>query len=245
MSDLRHRHDLMQTLINHIDDREGTKLFFYCDDRSPRGFVTIGLGELVDKSGASKATARGVADKWYEDRKGWLQFRHKNTHALANKAQVLDDWGRVFDHGLTHVGAPADTYAPVAHYRITQPHAERLLSDKLGRFIQKLYEKRPFVQQLDPLIHMALVDARYNNARVALYDMHNDPHDHFHPDIPVMWRLMNPGSPDYNLQEALLVFERIWAHRAGARYQERHRTRVHWFHSGVIRMLGPAGPVTP
>lgn len=245
MADLRHQPDLMRTLIRHIDDREGTFLFFYCDNRMPRGLVTIGLGELVDRGGAPKAIARGVADHWYEQRKGWLQFRHRATHAIADKAQVLDDWGRVFDHGVTHVGSPANAYAPVAHYRITEPHAQRLLSEKLGRFIQTLYANRPFVQQLDPLIHMALIDARYNSAGVGLYDMHDDPHDHFHHDIPVMWTLMNPGSPDYDLEEALLVFERIWAHRGGARYQERHRTRVHWFHSGVNRMLGPGGPVVP
>jgi hypothetical protein len=42
-----------------------------------------------------------------------------------------------------------------------------------------------------------------------------------------------------------LVFERIWQHRGGAWYRERHRMRVHWFHSGVNKMLGPSAPVSP
>ncbi len=244
MPDLRMNPARLQQLVEHIGKKEGRITHFYCDSARPRGLVTIGIGELVDQRGAAKPAARAVAEAWYERRKTWLQFHDRNTLApVHRKEDILNDWMRAFAHGTVHPGLGARAYAPVTQYRISTQHADQLLQQKLKTFIEGLYLAMPFATQLDELIAMALIDARYNNARVAVYDLHRDPGDHFHPDIPVMWRHLDPSSGQYNVEEALLLFERIWQHRGSARYRERHRVRVLWFYTGVTRMMGRAGPV--
>ncbi len=73
---------------------------------------------------------------------------------------------------------------------------------------------------------------RYNPAGVGLYDMRDDPDDNFRPSIPRLWNALNPDRPEYDVEEALLIFEDIWLNRGNARYRQRYCRRVAMFWAG-------------
>jgi hypothetical protein len=162
-------------------------------------------------------------------------FQNRITGAVASSQQVVEDWNRVHAHGQTHPALRATDYSSVAMLRISDVVAHLLLQERVAGFIAQMYLSRPFTQNLDERIQMALIDVRFNPAGVSLYQ--NAPGAHFDPDVPRMWNALNGHHPDYSLGRALALFERIWIGRATPRYQERHRQRVAMFREGVLEML--------
>lgn len=234
MADLRNNPLRMQQLIDHIVRREGIVRHFYCDSRLPRGLVTIGMGHLVDAAAANVVAGQALARALFNT--PGVALRHRATGKLGTQQQVVDDWTHVRAHGVAHPGLNSAGYAPVAQYRISEGAARLLLRRKLDRFIQQLYTLRPYAIDLDERIQMALIDVRYNPAGVGLYDMADEPGDNFHQGIPRLWNALNPDSPEYDIENAVLIFEDIWANRANARYRERHRQRVVMFWAGSDEM---------
>jgi len=234
MADLRNNALRMQQLIDHIVRREGIVRYFYCDSRMPRGLVTIGIGHLVDAAAANINAGQALARALFNQ--PGVEFRHKVTRNLGTEQQVVNDWTGVRAHGVTHPGLNSAGYAPVAQYRIADGVARMLLRRKLDHFIEQLYARRPFAIDLDERIQMALVDVRYNPAGVGLFDMADDPGDNFHPGVPRLWNALNPDSPEFDVENALLIFEDIWSNRGNARYRERHRQRTVMFWAGSDEM---------
>lgn len=231
MGDLRQNMPRRRELIEHITDREGVIQHFYCDHH---GWVTIGVGELVDRPRAQLAVRRNAARTWF--RRANVDFRHIGNNAVATEAQVLQDWDRAVAWHAAHGPARARDYAAQTQFRISANDARRLLGNKVDRFTTDLYNLRPYMIRYDERVAMALVDVRYNPAGVALYDMNDDPGDNFHPNIPLLWaaldsRLLNLA--ERNLDRALELFRDTWANRGNVRYQDRHRRRVEWFRAGI------------
>jgi len=230
MGDLRNNHQRLQELLSHIERREGVFRHFYCDSN---GLVTIGVGHLVDQRGAPPPARQGVA-RALANQAG-VVFQSRDTGAVASTPQVVEDWTRIHTHGQTHPGLRAADYAPVAILRISNAVARLLLQEKVAGFVAQMYLNRPFAQDLDERIQMALIDVRFNPAGVSLYQ--NAPGAHFNPQVPRMWNALNRRHADYSLGRALALFEHIWIGRATPRYQERHRQRIDMFREGVLEML--------
>lgn len=230
MADLRNNPQRMQELIVHIEAREGAFPYFYCDSH---GLVTIGIGHLVDRRGATEADGQALA-RVLANQAG-VVFRNRHNNVVASAQQIVDDWTRVHAHGQVHPGLRAADYAPVALLRISGLVARLLLHERVNGFIAQLYLNHPFAQDLEECIQMALIDTRFNPAGVSLY--RNAPGNNFHPDVPRMWNALNRQHADYNLGRALSIFEQIWIGRATPRYQQRHRQRVAMFREGVLEML--------
>jgi hypothetical protein len=78
---------------------------------------------------------------------------------------------------------------------------------------------------------MALVDARYNPAGVALYAYSN-------LDIPKMWNALDPRHRHFDPTRAIALFESIWACKQSVpeRYIRRHFRRVQWMRIGLSQM---------
>ena len=248
MVDLRQMREQLNELYRHVAKFEGKKNYFYCDNRRARGLVTIGIGELVDGRRFTALAARANARHWLDTRGVGIEFHHKNTNALANRQQILADWERIYNAGINRPrrNVPVhEYYRPIARYNISDHDAYRLKSTKLDLFLDTLYRRRPYVRQLDVYIQMALLDTRFQPQSVSLYDMGENPGNNFELLIPFMWNRLNPTSEYYNLEGALLMFEKIWLIHSGARWnQQRVRKRVEWFRIGVQRMLRLPDPVS-
>ena len=220
MPDLRHNPTRMQELIDHIRSREGSFPFFYCDSV---GLVTIGTGHLVDTHSHNPADQQAVVQALFNTH-GVTLLRPNGT--VANFNEVWQDWQRVKRHGQTHPNLQASAYANVAQLRISNATVDGLLRGRLDGFIARMYQRRPFMLHRDERIQMAIVDARYNPAGIALYS--TTP-----ADLPRMWHALDDGHQDFDLERALQLFKRIWKGRSTARYQQRHRLRVAMFKDGV------------
>lgn len=220
MPDLRHNPIRIQELIDHIRSREGSYPYFYCDNR---GFVTIGIGHLVDTQSHAPADQQAVVQALFNTQ-GVAFLNHFGL--IAAFADVWADWQRVKRHGQAHPNLAASAYAHVAQLRIMNATMELLLRGVLDGFIATMYQRRPFMLRRDERIQMAIIDARYNHAGVAIYG--TTP-----VDLPRMWHALDDGHPDFDLERALHLFDRIWRHRSTHRYQQRHRLRVAMFKEGV------------
>ncbi|MBP7514487.1 MAG: hypothetical protein KA791_08070 [Flavobacteriales bacterium] len=220
MADLRLNNDRMTELLDHIIEREGSYPYFYCDNH---GLVTIGIGYLVDQRGASDATGRRLATALVR-RFGNSAFERPGSTGVVDGAAVAADWQRVKDAG--RLGArSASRYASVAQLRLKPRSIRGLLNQRLAGFINTLYNRRPSLLVLDERVAMALVDARFNPAGVALYS--TDGH------VPALWAALDRSGPSYEPARAVALFAAIWGGRGGERYQQRHAHRVAWMRQGL------------
>lgn len=215
----------MDQLRMEMIEREGRILHFYCDNR---GFVTIGIGHLVDGRGLNRIAAENLARAIG----GRVVFSHPGG-ARATPNQVVEDWRRVKDRhadDLAPMGVRGRirVYAQTARLRITVDEANRLWRTRIGRDLDRLYgDGRAWLIDLDERIHMALLDVLYNAAGIALYAQHD------------FWATLNPNLPTCDWDEALRIFRETWRGRGGVnreRYQERHNQRVIHLQAGIEAM---------
>lgn len=221
MADLRHNATRMTELIDHILEREGSYPYFYCDNH---GLVTIGIGYLVDQRGTSDTTGRRLAVSLAR-RLGNRAFARLGSSGPVDVATIVADWQRVKDAGRSSGARSASRYASVAQLRLTNRSTRDLLIQRLNGFIDTLYDNRPFLLDLDERVAMALVDARFNPAGVAIYGTENN--------VPAMWSALDRSGPSYDPSRAAALFATIWRGRGGERYQQRHALRVSWLRSGL------------
>jgi hypothetical protein len=220
MTDLRTDATGMAELLDHLLEREGAIEHFYCDHR---GLVTIAIGYLVDSNGASDAAGKQIAHQLGS--RGDVKFVTA-AGAPASIAEIEADWQRVKDHGRQNPGLGARRYGAVAHLRIDRATIDTITATKIRGFLDDLYTKRPFILDHDVHVAMALIDTRYNPAGVALYG-------HDEPQVPKMWNALDKSHAEYNPDQAVQLFDKIWAGRANERYQQRHQHRVGWMRAGL------------
>lgn len=227
MADLRTDNAGMAELLDHLLEREGAIDHFYCDHR---GLVTIAVGYLVDRDGAPDAAGRQLALNLAS--RGDVKFSTA-AGAAANVAAVEADWQRIKEHGRQNPGLGARGYAAVAQLRIDHTTVGSITGAKVRTFLDDLYQKRPFILNHDVHVAMALIDARYNPAGVALYA--DDPR------LQQMWSALDTGHAQFDPNRAVQLFEQIWANHGNERYGQRHQRRVAWLRAG----LQPAPPAPP
>lgn len=220
----------MQELVNHLNQREGNYTYFYCDHH---GLVTIGIGHLVDRRGKPDHVGKAIA----RDLSREVRFTDKNTGGNVSINNVVADWLRIKNLYRTRISngqrpGGAVTYRGTAQLRITENEAKQLSERKVENYINRLYGKHPALIQLDNYITMALVDTLFNPAGVPLFSTSKN-------QILRLWDALDINSSNYNLNEALRLFQAIWRNRGRARYKERHQIRVKWFRQGVKAMQAP------
>jgi hypothetical protein len=224
MTDLRTDAAGMAELLSHLREREGAVNHFYCDHR---GLVTIAVGFLVDRSDGADTVGKQLARTLCaRDDVGFASA----TGAAATTAEVEADWQRVKDHGRAHPGIGARHYGPVARLRIDTASVDAITRTIVTRFLDDLYQKRPFVLEHDVHVAIALLDARYNPAGVRIYG--DDPR------VTALWHALDPQHADFDTDRAPALFAQIWDGRGNDRYQGRHAQRVAWMRAG----LAPAQP---
>lgn len=224
MADLRTDPARMAELFAHLKEMESFVPYFYCDDHQ---LVTIGIGYLVDQTGAADNVGEGLARALA--RSGDVTFTRNGVGVDAD--EVATDWQRVKTHGRHNPRDDARRFANVAQLRISDQSVRNLTDRTVRSFATQLYRNRPFVLDYDPRVAMAFVDVRYNPARVALYASTT-------PDVPRMWNALDPRHADFAPLRAIALFEAIWAHKQSVpvRYIRRHFQRVQWMRQGLAQM---------
>lgn len=216
MSDLRTSPAHMRELLVHLRERESSIPYFYCDHR---GLVTIAIGFLVDRDGGTDADGKRLARQLAE--RADVHFTSGGVPATV--AAVESDWQTVKDYGRTHRRAVGGDYRRVARLRIDAASIDNITEPLVQNFCTDLYAKRPFMINYSPKVAMAFVDVRYNPAGVRLYT-------HACDDL---WATLDPRNSSFDLERALVLFERMWAHRGVPRYGYRHFIRSQWLRQGL------------
>jgi hypothetical protein len=226
VGDLRTNSLRMAQLISFIRSREGDFDHFYCDEN---GFVTIGVGYLIDsRGGLSQSQVAGMISQLL--RTG-IVFYHRRTSSQATLQDVIADWYRV--KSAYSREQRASFYRRFSQLYITSSASATLLQSRINEFINQLYSRKPFAINLDELIQMAIIDAKFNPARVELYSTSD-------PSIVSFWEALDSNNSHYNLNQALNLFQQIWRGRGRSRYRQRHGQRIIWFQQGVQAMLQPS-----
>jgi GH24 family phage-related lysozyme (muramidase) len=218
VGDLRRNPVRLRQLADFIRGREGVYLYFYCDNF---GHVTIGIGTLV----ATEQVARRIAG----DPAVRFTFRQAPLHQVTVD-DVAADWGQVRDRP----GLRTAQYAEVTQLRLDDASATHLLTQEITRSARALYDAHPFLVDFSSLVAMAFVDTRYNPAGLNPYNS---------PETQPLWAALDPHNPQFNLDTAVSLFERLWANRGGRlaeRYAGRHWQRTQWFRQGLQAMGAPA-----
>ena len=231
MTDLRTHATGIAELLAHLREREGAVGHLYCDHR---GLVTIAVGYLVDRNGQPDDAGRQLARKLAQ--RSDVVF----STAAGTPATVTDveaDWQRVKDHGRANPGLGARRYGAVARLHIDDVSIDAITGTVVRRFLDDLYAKRPFMLNHDVHVAMALLDARYNPAGVAIYG--DD------PSVQKLWNTLDPAHAESAPGEALQLFQQIWSGRGNERYQERHRQRVAWMRAGLAPTASLDAPSSP
>lgn len=216
----------IQILVDHLQEREGNYSHFYCDHN---GFVTIGIGHLVDRRGVSDNFGRRLARALSTE----VNFINQRTGSRATVAAVVADWQRVKDLYRDRIRSGrrpggASTYRRAARLRITKAEGRQLSEIKYTNYINRLYRRRPALLRVDNYITMAMVDVLYNPAGIPLFGNRHR--------IPELWAALDPNDSAFDLDHALRLFQSIWRNRGRARYRQRHQMRVNWFRLGVAAM---------
>ena len=219
----------IQILVDHLQEREGNYSHFYCDHN---GFVTIGIGHLVDRRGEPDNVGQGLARALSAE----VNFTNQRTGRHATVAAVVADWQRVkglYRDRIRRGRRPggATTYSGIARLRITEAEGQQLSEKKYTIYINRLYRRRPALLRVDNYITMAMVDVLYNAAGIPLFGNRHR--------IPDLWAALDSNDPAFNLDEALRLFQLIWRNRGRARYRQRHQIRVNWFRLGIAAMRAP------
>jgi hypothetical protein len=218
----------MRELLSHLLTSEGAVPYFYCDDRS---LVTISIGQLVDQQGASDATGKRLAVALAQ--RAGIRFS-KVDGTPASIADIENDWLRIKQLGRRHSPQPARFYQASAQVRMSSASMRALTEVVVRGFADQLYRNRPELLHYDARVAMAFVDVRYNPAGVALYKSTDG--------MQELWAALNPYAPSFDLTQAVLLFERIWAGRGPSRYGVRHYERVKWLRAGLLAMGGATAP---
>ena len=199
-------------LLQHLHRREGRIDHFYRDQNN---LVTISVGILI----------RTEADVLLLSRDQNLHFswrRRRNAINRVTAQDIISDWRRVNGGGR-------------ARLRIDNNSMDYLLIKKrLDPFLSTLYLSRPYVRYLHPRVHMAIIDARFNPAGVALYGR----------ALNRFWSALKNG----RFSTAALEFERVWFGRGGRlrnRYAQRHAWRVQQLRLGLAASKRPPKVVFP
>jgi hypothetical protein len=80
MGNLLENKAILKELADHIIKREGIYNYFYCDNK---GYVTIGIGTLVDASHSLSNFLKLNPN---------LVFKDKVTGSVAKQAEIIGDW---------------------------------------------------------------------------------------------------------------------------------------------------------
>ncbi len=206
---LWHQKKQWNELINFIKSREGNRNSFYKDNK---GLITIGIGFLVDKKGATTQKRENIGKKFAQ--KYYYLFNVSGNKDDRIKA-VLRDWKNVFVNVNLNIQGSLE---------LNNNGIEKLLEYKLQTYLKTMYRKKSFSKCLPAEIQMALVDARFNSAGIGLYSS----------IVEQMWKELDYRKSIFSPQLALNFFEDIWKDRGSSRYQERQRWRIEKFQQGVI-----------
>lgn len=216
MTDLRTCAASMAEMIEHLIKFEGAIDHFYCDHR---GLVTIAVGALVDRAGASDQTRLSVAREFAS--RTYVEFHSGAGNQPASTDDVLADWLRVREFGKCHHNHRARSYSSVAKLRLAQSSVEAVTAEKVDTYAATLYTRRSFLAALDPHVTMALVDCRYNPAGVRL----------FGSEMNALWACL--GTKHHDPELAIELFTSMWDGRGGEAYQRRHQQRIAWMREGL------------
>jgi len=219
MGDLRRNPQRLAELAAFIRSREGFTPYFYCDSN---GFVTIGIGMLV----ATEADARRIAG---DASVHFTVAAHAQRRATVD--EVTADWRRVH----AQPGLRVRDYQHVAQLSLTSASISYLMMQEVSRSADALYKMHPFLVSFDERVAMAFVDTRYNPAGINPYQS---------LQVRPLWAALDPRSPQFNLDNAVMLFERLWANRGGhlsARYPTRHWQRTQWLRRGLEAMGATSG----
>jgi hypothetical protein len=219
MGDLRRNQLRLRELADFIVSREGFINHFYCD---PNGLVTIGIGTLVP----TEANARIIC----ADASLYFTFA-ANPQQRATINDVATDWRRV----QARPGLQKREYRNVAQLRLDPGSIRQLMMQEISRSANALYQLHPFLLSFDERVAMAFVDTRYNPARLNPYRS---------PQVRPLWDALDPRNPQFNLNNAVALFERLWANRGGhlaRRYSTRHWQRTQWLRQGLEAMGATRG----
>jgi hypothetical protein len=219
MGDLRRNSQRLAELAAFILSREGFIPYFYYD---PNRHVTIGIGTLVD----TEADARRIAG----DANVHFTFA-VNSQRRATVDEVAADWRRV----QAQPGLRVRDYRNVAQLSLNSASVRYLMMQEVSRSADRLYRVHPFLLSFDERVAMAFVDTRYNPAGINPYQS---------LQVRPLWAALDPRSPQYNLDHAVTLFERLWANRGGdlaARYSTRHWQRTQWLRQGLEAMGAMSG----
>jgi GH24 family phage-related lysozyme (muramidase) len=218
MSDLRQNPQRLNELAAFILSREGFIPHFYCDDN---GLVTIGIGTLV----AGESDARRIAGD------SSVRFVIEGTRRHATVDEVAADWRRV----QATRGLGAGAYRKIAQLTLESVSVRYLMKQEISRSADKLYRTHPFLLSFDERVAMAFVDTRYNPAGINPYQS---------KWVRPLWAALDPRNPNFSLDTAVSLFEKLWANRGGhlaARYSRRHWQRTQWLRQGLEAMGATSG----
>jgi GH24 family phage-related lysozyme (muramidase) len=232
MADLRTNSQRLTELFTFIKGREGVLDYFYVDNM---GYVTIGIGTLVDAKGDNIDKGLAVLRKVLAAAPG-VQFINKITKQPASAREIEADWAKVKKAYLSAKASgtsiPERRYKDIADLVLASGSNYLLWKAEVFKSIAEMYKQRPASINLDEYIQMALIDVRYNPAGV-------NPFYTGEKRISRLWALLNAS----DLDNAFKEFHQLWHVRIAdghsknkTRYLGRQATREAWFQQGITRM---------
>jgi len=194
-------------LLQHLHRREGRVDHFYRDQKN---LVTIGVGILVK----TKSSARRLAN----NPNYHFRWRNRANRRRVLVSHVIRDWVNVNSGGRAKLKLASESIDNL------------LVAGRLGTFLDTLYRKRPYIKYLNPRVHMAIIDARFNPSGVSIYGH----------SMKRFWNAIELCDYDY----AFRRFKELWRNRGGAgntrkarrlkrRYATRHAWRVKQLKKGL------------
>jgi GH24 family phage-related lysozyme (muramidase) len=128
--------------FDDLEAHEGATTWLYCD---VRGFVTVGIGNLVASSDAAKA----------------YPFVHRDTNAWANDAEKIAGWQAIKD--AFDSTKSAAFYAGKCDLRLAMDYVKSLVSTRLANeFLPGLVRLCPQFATFPLPARRALVDMIFN-----------------------------------------------------------------------------------
>lgn len=232
MADIRTNSQQLTELFTFIKGREGVLDYFYVDNM---GYVTIGIGTLVDAKGDDINKGLTVLRKVLAAAPG-VQFINKITKQPASAAQIEADWVKVkrayLSAKASGTSIPERKYKDIADLVLATGANYLLWKTEVFKSISEMYKQRPASINLDGYIQMALIDVRYNPAGV-------NPFYTGEKRTSRMWAFLNQS----DLDNAFKEFHNLWHVRIAngtsknkKRYLDRQSTRERWFQQGITRM---------
>lgn len=220
----------LTSLKQHAIETEGLVPRFYVDKK---GLVTIGIGQLLDNGSLLKKIKKleqqnkppseiEAVKEAYENatnkkakkfiKKYLSGFKKSKKQASFN--DVFTEWKRLRDNGK-----PGDKGV----IKFTQ--SEKVYEDTIKGYLKTMHNKKPSSQCMNGYTQAALIDVRFNPAKVKLFGDKR---------LNEMWEKLDASSENYDPCGALDIFEDIdqWK-KQGFSYQKRHQRRVDMFLKGI------------